>query len=182
MSHSLQDQLLKAGLVDKEKAKTIKKNKQKQSKQKLKQKKVVVDEVKLRSEQAQQEKIAKDRELNRLRAEQAKQKDILNQIKQLILLNAIEDDNHADVAYNFTDGTVIQKMYVSSETQAQLSKGKLVIVKLDDSYKVIPTVVADKIALRDDSYLVHQALNDKHSEIEEDDPYADYKVPDDLMW
>ena len=180
MSHSLQDQLLKAGLVDKEKAKTIKKNKQKQSKQKLKQKKVVVDEVKLRSEQAQQEKIAKDRELNRIRTEQAKQKEIHSQIKQLILLNLIEDEN-AEIAYNFTDGTVIQKIYVGSETQAQLSKGKLVIVKLDDSYKVIPAVVADKIALRDDSYLVHQASNESN-EPDEDDPYADYKIPDDLMW
>lgn len=180
MSHSLQDQLLKAGLVDKEKAKTIKKNKQKQSKQKLKQKKVVVDEVKLRSEQAQQEKVAKDRELNRIRTEQVKQKEIHSQIKQLILLNLIEDEN-ADIAYNFTDGTVIQKIYVGSETQAQLSKGKLVIVKLDDSYKVIPAVVANKIALRDDSYLVHQASNESN-EPDEDDPYADYKIPDDLMW
>jgi len=180
MSHSLQDQLLKAGLVDKEKAKTIKKNKQKQSKQKLKQKKVVVDEVKLRSEQAQQEKVAKDRELNRIRTEQVKQKEIHSQIKQLILLNLIEDEN-ADIAYNFTDGTVIQKIYVGSETQAQLSKGKLVIVKLDDSYKVIPAVVANKIALRDDSYLVHKASNESN-EPDEDDPYADYKIPDDLMW
>jgi uncharacterized protein YaiL (DUF2058 family) len=178
MGNSLQEQLLKAGLVDKEKAKTIKQTKKKQSKQKLKQKKEVVDEAKLLSQQAQQEKLEKDRELNRLRAEQAKQKEIYSQIKQLIMLNEVADEN-AEIAYNFTDGTLVQKIYVSSATQQQLIKGQLVIVKLEDNYKVIPKVVADKIAMRDETYLIYQASQET---TEQDDFYADYKVPDDLMW
>ncbi|MCV6636938.1 DUF2058 domain-containing protein [Candidatus Albibeggiatoa sp. nov. NOAA] len=180
MGNSLQDQLLKAGLVDKEKAKAVKKTKQKQSKQKLKQKKVIVDEVKLASEQAHREKLEKDRELNRQKAEQVKQKEIHNQIKQLITLNVIAEPD-AEIAYNFTDGTVVQKVYVSTETQQQLIKGKLSIAKLEETYHVIPTVVADKIAMRDDSYVVAQATVES-SEMDEDDPYADYKIPDDLMW
>ncbi|WP_353569929.1 DUF2058 domain-containing protein [Candidatus Albibeggiatoa sp. nov. BB20] len=180
MSSSLQDQLLKAGLVDKAKAKDVKKTKQKQSKQKFKQKKQVDDEIKLTSQRAHLEKVEKDRELNRQKSEQAKQKEIHSQIKQLITLNMITA-READIAYNFTDGSIVQKLYVTSETQKQLIKGKLVIVKLEEHYHIIPTIVADKIAMRDDSYLVHQAAAE-NTEADADDPYADYQVPDDLMW
>ena len=51
----------------------------------------------------------------------------------------------------------------------------------DSEYAIIPAVVADKIAQRDESYIV---LNSALSEDvqDEDDPYADFKIPDDLMW
>lgn len=46
---------------------------------------------------------------------------------------------------------------------------------------IIPASVADKIAQRDASSIVlHSALSAE--EQDEDDPYADFKVPDDLMW
>ena len=45
----------------------------------------------------------------------------------------------------------------------------------------ITASVADKIAQRDASSIVlHSALSAE--EQDEDDPYADFKVPDDLMW
>lgn len=48
-------------------------------------------------------------------------------------------------------------------------------------YAIIPASVADKIAQRDaDSIVVNSALSQE--EQDEDDPYADFKVPDDLMW
>ncbi|EKZ6239024.1 DUF2058 family protein, partial [Klebsiella pneumoniae] len=48
-------------------------------------------------------------------------------------------------------------------------------------YAIIPAVVAEKIAQRDASSIVlHSALS--QDEQDEDDPYADFKVPDDLMW
>ena len=40
--------------------------------------------------------------------------------------------------------------------------------------------VAEKIMQRDASCIVSDATT--RLETEEDDPYADYKVPDDLMW
>ncbi|WP_210450506.1 DUF2058 family protein, partial [Pantoea ananatis] len=42
-------------------------------------------------------------------------------------------------------------------------------------------VVADKIAQRDaESIVLNSALSQE--EQDEDDPYADFKIPDDLMW
>ena len=53
-------------------------------------------------------------------------------------------------------------------------------VYMDDQYEVIPAVVAEKILLRDAASIVSNTVS--QLEAGEDDPYADYKVPDDLMW
>jgi len=45
---------------------------------------------------------------------------------------------------------------------------------------VIPSVVAEKIKLRDEFCIVSNATT--QAENGGDEPYADYKVPDDLMW
>jgi hypothetical protein len=54
-------------------------------------------------------------------------------------------------------------------------------VRLDDSYELVPMVVADKIRQRDESYVI-VSQQPQASVDEADDPYADYKIPDDLMW
>ena len=62
-----------------------------------------------------------------------------------------------------------------------LARGLLAIVKLDDNYELVPAAVADKIDQRDATYLVLR--NQPQDGVEdEEDPYADYKIPDDLMW
>ncbi|GAL30718.1 nucleoprotein/polynucleotide-associated enzyme [Vibrio variabilis] len=45
---------------------------------------------------------------------------------------------------------------------------------------MIPTVVAKKIAERDQETVIENDV--KEEVVEEDDPYAQYVVPDDLMW
>lgn len=72
-------------------------------------------------------------------------------------------------------------------TQTQLINGRLAIARTvinnsgECEYAIIPASVADKIAQRDaDSIVVNSALSQE--EQDEDDPYADFKVPDDLMW
>jgi uncharacterized protein YaiL (DUF2058 family) len=87
---------------------------------------------------------------------------------------------HAEIAYNFTDGTKIKKILVTDEMLNQLSNGRLAIVKFDEQYSVVPKSVAEKIKLRDESYvIVRNALQPTE---DADDPYAEYKIPDDLMW
>lgn len=83
--------------------------------------------------------------------------------------------------------TSYKKIDVDKLTQTQLINGRLAIARLviDNSgeceYAIIPASVADKIAQRDaDSIVVNSALSQE--EQDEDDPYADFKVPDDLMW
>jgi uncharacterized protein YaiL (DUF2058 family) len=80
---SLQDQLLKAGLIDTKKAKQANKEKRKETNVARRSNEEVVDEVKQSAEQARLEKVERDRELNRQRDLELQQKAIAAQIKQL---------------------------------------------------------------------------------------------------
>lgn len=177
---SLQDQLMKAGLVDAKKAKQTEKDKRKAAKIQNKSRQVVVDETKLQAQQAKAEKVARDRELNAQLKAEADRKAIAAQIKQLITLN-IQSRGNGDIAYNFTDGKQIKKLYVSAAVQEQLVRGRLIIVKLGDGYELVPLPVAEKIAERDAAAVIGLRTA-QEAQIDEDDPYADYQIPDDLMW
>jgi uncharacterized protein YaiL (DUF2058 family) len=176
---SLQDQLLKAGIVDKKKAKNIKKEQRKQAKQQPKGS-VQVDEAKEAAKRTLAEKVERDRQVNKHLQAEAEKKAIHAQIIQLVSLNRI-DRQQGDVAYQFTDQKKIKKIYLTAALQEQLVKGKIAIVKMAEQFDLVPAPVAEKIRQRDESIVVLQNSNDS-AEIDEDDPYADYQIPDDLMW
>jgi len=176
---SLQDQLLKAGIVNKKKAKKIKLAKHSQAKKQPKGHHQI-DENKLQAEKALAERIAKDKAMNKEKQALAEQKAIQAQIIQLIKSNAIDNQN-GEISYQFTDGKVIAKIYVTDQLQKQLSKGIIAIAKLGEAYEMVPAIVAEKISQRDSNIIL--VLNDNiTTEMDEDDPYADFQIPDDLMW
>jgi uncharacterized protein YaiL (DUF2058 family) len=176
---SLKDQLLKAGLIDQKKAKKADVAKHQQLKQKQKNKIETVDEAKVAAAQAQAEKVERDRQLNQQLKAEAERKAAGAQIRQLIDMNR-QRINAGDIAYSFTDGTLIKRIHVTALQQKQLSNGRLCIVKLDGQYELIPSLVAEKILQRDESTPI---LSNRPTETpDEDDPYADFQVPDDLMW
>lgn len=176
---SLKDQLLKAGLVDEKKAKQIEKQKRKQAKQTPKGQ-VQANEAREQAKHIQAERAAKDKEMNFKRQQAAEQKAIAAQIKQLIEANKI-DRKDGDIAYQFPHGKRIKKLYVTPLLQTQLINGVIAIVRNSDKYELVPVQVADKIKQRDASVVLVQNVAGK-AEIDEDDPYADYQIPDDLMW
>jgi uncharacterized protein YaiL (DUF2058 family) len=179
MANSFGDQFLKAGLVNKTRLDKAQKSKSKRQKLKHKQKIEVVDEATVAARQAAAEKAARDRELNRQQKEEAERKAVHAQVRQLVELNRLPRDD-GEVGYNFQDGAAIRKIFVPAEVHDKLARGLLAIARLDDRYEVIPSVVAGKIRQRDESCIVSNAATQLESG--EDDPYADYKVPDDLMW
>ena len=179
MANSLGDQFLKAGLVSKDQLNKAKKSKSKQQHQKNKQKTEVVDEAAAAARQAAAEKASRDRELNRLQREEVGRKAVQAQVRQLVESNRLAPDD-GEMGFNFQDGTVIRKIFVSAEVRNKLARGLLAIARLDGRYEVIPSVVAEKIMLRDETCIVSNATT--QPENGQDDAYADYKVPDDLMW
>lgn len=179
MANSFGDQFLKAGLVNKTQLSKAQKSKTKQQNLKQKQKIEVVDEAAVAARQAAAEKAARDRELNRQQQQEAERKAVQAQIRQLIELNRLPRDG-GEVGYNFQDGTLVKKIFVTQDVHAKLGRGLLAIVRYDAGYEVIPYRVAEKIKLRDDTCIVSHA--ETQLQTGEDDPYADYKVPDDLMW
>lgn len=181
MGNSLFDQLKKSGLVDKQKAQKAKQSQYKKEKQKVKKGSAPpLDEAKLLSQKALAEKVERDRQLNLQRKEEAEQKAIAAQIRLLIETNRVED-REGDIAYNFTDDTKVKRLYLSEKVHKHLIAGRLAIAKLGESYELVPVPVAQKIKQRDDRCIITcgHAVEQEHDEI---DPYADYKIPDDLMW
>ena len=75
----------------------------------------------------------------------------------------------------------ITKAWVTAKQQAQLERGQIAIVALGDGYELVPTVVAEKIRQRDENAVL--LLNERgKNAVDEDDPYKDFPIPDDLMW
>lgn len=181
MRNTLQDQLLKAGLVDE---KTIKQAKKQQKSQQQKvaknQRHLETDETRLLAQKSLAEKADRDRLLNQQHNEQMRQRAIVAQIRQLIENNR-QGRGDGSVAYNFADGKLVKKILVSQQLVDQIQRGQLAIVRLDDKYELIPVRAAEKIRERDAAcVIVCNALQQGMQA--DDDPYADFQIPDDLMW
>src|SRR5690606_6181621 len=152
---SLQDQLLKAGLIDTKKVKQAKKEKRKETNVARRSAEPVVDEVKQQVELTRAEKAERDRELNRKRETELQQKAIAAQIKQLIQNHRqSKEAGKGEVEYNFTHGKLIKKIRVSPAVQQQIMRGQLAIVALGDNYELVPRVVGDKISQRDEKVVI----------------------------
>ena len=177
---SLQDQLLKAGLADEKKLRAMQKEKKKQRKQQPKGT-VQPDETKLRVQQAREEKAERDRQLNLERNADAQRKAIGAQIRQLVETNRL-NRSRCDTDYQFVHDKKIKKILVDNTMADQLSRGRLAIVFVNEAYEVVPEAVATKIMERDAAAVVVLHERNQQTEKDEDDPYAGYEIPDDLMW
>ena len=176
---SLQEQFLKAGLVDKNKAKQAHHDKTKQKKVERKTGTHSVDEAREAALETQRKNAERARELNAQRDAAATQKAILAQIAQMVQKNR-QSKGNGDIPYNYTHGSKIERMFVSAAVQAPLVAGRLVIVCQGGATELVPRVIADKIAERDASLVVR--VKKASTEVDADDPYAAFQIPDDLMW
>jgi len=172
MAISLQDQLLKAGVASKKQA-----NKAKADKRKKKGKPAPSnDEV---QQQALAQKREKDRQLNLEREQQMAMKANLSQARQIIESNKINIPKDAEIKHQFSHLKFVKTILVNKELQAQLFRGQLTIVFMDDKYWLIPTDQAYRLHALQSEWVVELPKQEKP---DEDDPYADYEIPDDLMW
>lgn len=182
MSKSLHEQLLKAGLVDKKKADKVARDKKKKAKKRPKQKKAdkgKIDASKAAAMLQAQEKAERDRQLNEARAQAQAEKAVGAQIKQLVETHR-QKKVPGEVAYRFKDGKKIHTLMLSEAMTKALYAGKLVAVRWGDGFEVLPKAAAEKVASRDAALVVCAPAPEEKPD--EDDPYADYQIPDDLMW
>ena len=139
-----------------------------------------VNEAETRARQAREEKAERDRQLNLERQRAAEKKAIQAQIRQLVETNRL-DRSRGETSYQFVHDKKIKKLFVDDTMVDQLSRGRLAIVFVNDNYEIVAEGVARKIMERDESAVV--VLHDrKQDDAGEDDPYAGYEIPDDLMW
>jgi hypothetical protein len=171
---SLREQLLAAGLGTKKQAKQAEHQQRQQAKNKE-----LEEQRKLEVQRAQAAKKARDEELNKQRELQAERKARAAQIKQLIEQHRLPK-LEADEYYNFIDRGKVRRMSVDGERRAQIMSGVIVIVRFEGKYDVVPAEIAERIKERDERAVI--AFKAEESKPDENDPYKDFVVPDDLTW
>jgi len=181
---SLQEQLLKAGLTTKQKTRQANADKRKKNKQQrsgVQHNASLQEEVKQDLAKKQAEKQAKDNALNEQRKQQLAEKEQILRIKQILVHHQIKNVT-GDNEYNYTFDNKIKKLPLDSVTHRALVNGRLSLCGLDETTYIVTRETAEKLAELDANVVLVQ--NDKivDDHVEEDDPYADYQIPDDLMW
>lgn len=180
MSNPFADQLLKAGVVTKQQVQKASQDKKKKNKQNRSKKEKPVDETKLKAQKAAAEKAQRDKALNKKKEEQARQKAISIEINQLIEKNLIERDESCEIVYNFEHQNKVKRIYVNEELKQQIIKGKAGIARIEGRYELVPLSIAEKIQQRNEKRVV--LFTEEEQKTDENDPYADYQIPDDLTW
>lgn len=151
---SLRDQLVKAGIVSKEKAKAVENERSKRKFQAHRDKKLKAE---IEAEKAQkaaelkafdEAKKAMDREKNQaIQAEQEKNR-ARSEMRDLIDRERVNKEK-GDVRFNFThDGKKIRSVFVTDKQHKDLSDGKLMICRNDRDgfdYPVLPVSFKDRI-------------------------------------
>ncbi|MFK5915079.1 MAG: DUF2058 domain-containing protein [Woeseiaceae bacterium] len=181
MGNPFQDQFLKAGMVTKQQVKKAQSSSSKKKKEQRSKKTPVVDENKLKLQQAAKEKIDHDKALNLRKQEQAKQKATSVEIDQLITNNLIKrNEQECDIVYNFEHRKKVNHIYIDVEMKNKVINGAFGIARIDGRYELVPKLVAEKIQQRNEKRVILFEIKD--SVVDENDPYAEFQVPDDLMW
>jgi len=181
MNNPFQEQLLKAGMVSKQQVQKAQQDKNKKKKQQHNNKKIKpVNEAELKVKKLAEEKSERDRELNKRREDQARGKALSAEINQLIKDNLIPRDEKCEVTYNFEHQKKVKKIYINEDMKQQIIKGKLGIARIEGVYELVPLSIAEKIKQRNEKRVVIFEAEEKPKD--ENDPYADYEVPDDLVW
>lgn len=174
--NALQAQLLKAGLVDSKKAKKL--SKQTQHAKRTGDSEDI--EIKKSVAEAQAKKIEKDQKLNQEKQQILEQKMLKANIVQMIKQHQIPE-TQGEVTYQFVDDSKVKKIYITQKFYDQIVAGHVVIARLEEDYALLPRPLADRINAKLEGFIV--VSNDKSEDaLADDDPYAAYAIPDDLMW
>lgn len=176
MAISLQEQLLKAGVASKQQAK-----KAKQAKKKQKKGQAPEDNRKQQAEleAARQQKAERDRALNRQRQEEQARKAATAEVRQLIARHAVQRPKDGETCYNFIHEKKVKQLWINDSLLAQLARGQLRIAFFDGQYQLLPADVAERVEQRLAAVILPRP---EPEQPEEEDPYKDYPIPDDLMW
>lgn len=177
MSDSLRDQLLKAGLVTEKQLRQATQPAPKQSRRK----KPPPSPATQAAEQARAAKLARDRELERERRERANAKARHAEIRQLLDQNALPRPE-GDEYYNFIAGKKIRRIAVNADILARLARGDIFIVRHEGRSVLVTAEIAERIRERDERAVIRYGAGTEPAPIDEDDPYKDFVVPDDLRW
>lgn len=180
--NALQEQLLKAGLAKKSKAAEAAREQEKARQGKAPS---VAAELQREAERVREEKVERDRALATAQKAEAQAKALRAQARQIIGDKRVPGTGTLD--YRFTVDGVIRSVLVDDAQRRQLASGLLVIARLDDGFALLPRLAGEKIRERVPEWIVldNRAAGDtapSAGSSEDDAYYAQFTVPDDLVW
>jgi len=176
MSTSLRDQLLKAGLVTEKQVKEAEKQTRKPPRKEAK----AAPRKPSALQREQAAKAARDRELNRRKAEKAEAKARNAQVRQLVDQHRLPSSENSE-PFHFQDGSHIKRIYVDAEQRKKLTSGELAIARYGKSFALVPLDAAARVRERDPNAIVDLDAGPS-SAASDDDAYKGFEVPDDLLW
>lgn len=177
MGNSLQDQFLKMGLVNKKKYNESKKEKHVQKSLPDKTKNEIAD----MAQKALAEKKKRDKQLNKKKIAERQVKEAAAKARQLIDTHKITVEP-GNISYNFKYENKIKKLLLNQKTIDQLAKGKIGIVKQAGEFQYVPADIIFKVRQLNPKMVVLINTQTEKAANNAEDPYANYEVPDDLMW
>jgi uncharacterized protein YaiL (DUF2058 family) len=179
MRNPLQEQLLKAGLVNKAKAAQVVREQAKKHKGKAP---AAPSAEQVEAQRLQAQKAERDRALAAQRNAQTRASEAHAQVRQIVEAHKVKREG--EIAYRFTDGDVIRSVLVNEALRAQLAGGTLVIVRHGEGYELLPRAAADKVAERDAAMIVldHGRTEAGSGNDADEEYYKQFEVPDDLVW
>ncbi|NQY63029.1 MAG: DUF2058 domain-containing protein [Alteromonadaceae bacterium] len=181
---SLQEQLLKAGLTTKQKTRQANSDKRKKNKQKrsgVNHGASLQEQVQQDLAKKQAEKSVKDNVLNDQKKQLLADKEQQLRIKQILDHHQLKNVN-GETEYNYTFDSKIKKLHVDKVTHKALVNGRLALCGLQEITYIVTAETAAKLAELDAKVVLVQNEKVEIDQVDEDDPYADYQIPDDLMW
>jgi uncharacterized protein YaiL (DUF2058 family) len=180
VSSTLREQLLKAGLVTE---KQVKASEQKQQPRPPSRHKPPPppSPQQIAAEKQRAAKAARDAALNKQRQQAAEAKAKAIEIKQLIEQHKLPKKLDSEDRFNFIAGKKLRFILVDPAMREGLNKGSLFIIRYDGKSEVVPAEIAQRIRERDERAVVN-LKEEAAAPADENDPYKDFVVPDDLKW
>lgn len=181
MSDSLRDQLVKAGLADEAQLRRVRSEQHRQRKRKKrKSQRDDGNAAAPLAARAQAEKREQDRRLNEERDRERDRRHAAAALRQQLAAANLTIDG--DIAHHFTVGSRIKRVYVNKGQHEALAAGKLAIGVYDERSYVLAPDTARRLADQHPELTVVIAGPAAGAEGRDEDPYADFPVPDDLVW
>jgi uncharacterized protein YaiL (DUF2058 family) len=178
----LQEQLLKAGLAKKSKVTEAAREQQKARQAK---EATESDQIRREAERARELKAEKDRALEAERKAKARAAELAAQARQIIQDKKLPRSGESEYRFN-ADGA-IRTILIDDDQRRKLAVGTIVIARQGDRYELLPRAAGDKVRERDAGLIVldhgqASGAAPAESSSEDDAYYAQFKVPDDLVW
>ncbi|WP_290890823.1 DUF2058 domain-containing protein [Arenimonas sp.] len=175
----LQEQLLKAGLAKKSK---VAEAARAQEKARHGKGPAESAEIQREAERVRLEKVERDRALAADQKAKARANELMAQARQIIQDKKLPRAGESE--YRFTADGAIRTLLIDAEQRKQLASGAIVVARLGERYELLPRRAGDQVRERAPDLIVldHGQPGDATAADEDDAYYAQFKVPDDLVW